>query len=133
MEDLPGILSASVKEGSPRPRSPHHFRHEQDQYFADEPLSELAVLGQNELGLALIITKTDLFSLGLHFVFGIATLGWALIFTIRLRPEPWGMPHNRSFHWRILTKGTHELGHAFGLPHCEYPGCVMYSFCQDRG
>ena len=19
-----------------------------------------------------------------------------------------------------------ELGHALGLPHCEYPGCVMY-------
>jgi archaemetzincin len=69
----------------------------------------------------------DLFTPGMNFVFGVAGTGRALISTFRLRPELHGIPPNpRVYRWRVITEAVHELGHALGLPHCEYPGCVMY-------
>jgi len=126
-EDLLRVLAAPVKESSPLPLSSRHFRKERNQYLADGLLSDLRSIVHSGNELTLGITDVDLFSPGLNFVFGIATTGRALISTFQLRPECSGMPHNaKLFRWRILTEAVHELGHAFGLPHCEYAGCVMY-------
>ncbi|HMA05591.1 MAG TPA: hypothetical protein VKO45_06650, partial [Methanomicrobiales archaeon] len=92
------------------------------------------------------ITEADLFSPGLNFVFGIANRGRALISTFRLREEFYGParkpdgfpvrhlpsgpggrePNATVFRRRVLVESVHELGHALGLDHCEFPGCVMY-------
>jgi archaemetzincin len=126
-EDLPEILPAIVKVFPPLQLSPHHFRNDRNQYLADGLLAELTSLVNDGNTLYLGITEADLFSPGLNFVFGIASTRRALISTLRLRPEFYGMPPNpKVFRWRILTEAIHELGHALGLPHCEYPGCVMY-------
>jgi archaemetzincin len=126
-EDLLRVLASPVKESSPLPLSSRHFRKERNQYLADGLLSDLTAIVPSEHELTLGITDVDIFSPGLNFVFGIATTGRALISTFQLRPECYGMPHNaKLFRWRILTEAVHELGHAFGLPHCEYAGCVMY-------
>jgi len=77
--------------------------------------------------LCLGITGADIFSPGMNFVFGLACTGTALISTFRLRPELYGGSVNlKVYRWRVLTETVHELGHALGLPNCEYPGCVMY-------
>jgi archaemetzincin len=126
-EDLPKVLAAPVKESPPLPLSPRHFRKEQNQYLADGLLSDLTLVVRTKNEISLGVTDVDLFSPGLNFVFGIATTGKALISTFRLRPESHGMSHNpKLVRWRILTEAVHEQGHAFGLPHCEYEGCVMY-------
>ena len=75
------------------------------------------------------VTNVDLYVPYLNFVFGEALLGGkiAVISLHRLRPEFYGEPPNRNlFLERILKEAVHELGHTFGLTHCNKPHCVMY-------
>jgi archaemetzincin len=71
------------------------------------------------------VTEEDLFAGRLNFIFGIASPARALISLRRLRPEFHGFGDERLFRLRALKEAVHELGHAFGLPHCPERTCVM--------
>jgi archaemetzincin len=66
------------------------------------------------------IIDGDAYVPGLNFVFGVAADDKALVFTERLRSRDPAV-----FYLRLLKEVAHELGHAFGLPHCPNPRCVM--------
>ena len=126
-EDLPGIFTADIEVSPHLPLSPGYFMKERGQYLADGILDEFSSIVPMTGTLLLGITEADLFSPGMNFVFGIANRRRALISSYRLRPEYFGQePDPKVFRGRVLTEAVHELGHALGLPHCEYPGCVMY-------
>jgi len=66
-----------------------------------------------------------------NFIFGIADMsknkffGRALISVIRLREKFYRRSENLAqFELRVLKEAIHELGHTFGLKHCENL-CVM--------
>jgi archaemetzincin len=86
----------------------------------------LAALPDGTLG----ITEHDLFVPILTFVFGEAQLAGtrALVSTHRLREEFYGDPADEGkLRERLLKEALHELGHNFGLRHCDDWRCVMSS------
>jgi archaemetzincin len=76
----------------------------------------------------LAVTEVDMFIPMLSFVFGQAQLGGAaaIVSLARLRQEFYGLPANDGLLARRAAKETlHELGHTFGITHCEDPSCAM--------
>jgi archaemetzincin len=78
----------------------------------------------------LAICNFDAYSDELNFVFGEAHLGGrvAAVYLPRLRDEFYIKKPNmkKLFEQRVIKEAVHELGHAFGLGHCENSKCVMH-------
>jgi archaemetzincin len=75
------------------------------------------------------IANVDLYVPELNFVFGEALLDGnvAVISLKRLFPEFYGhSPNHELFVSRAIKEAVHELGHSFGLSHCENKRCVMH-------
>jgi archaemetzincin len=72
------------------------------------------------------VTEVDLFAEPLNFVFGQAEISGkaAVISLARLKGE------KKLYHSRTVKEAVHELGHTFGLKHCDSESCVMkFSNC----
>lgn len=72
----------------------------------------------------------DLFIPILTYIFGQAFLGGkaGVVSVYRLKNERYGMnSDNELMIERLRKEVIHELGHTFGLIHCQNPDCVMRS------
>ena len=81
-----------------------------------------------DAGRMLGVTGVDLFIPVLTYVFGEAQLDGraAVVSSHRLAPEGYGLPANPDLLFRrIVKEAVHELGHTYGLVHCDRPVCVM--------
>ena len=77
----------------------------------------------------LVICDMDAYSGELNFIFGEAHLRGrvAAIYLTRLKPEFYDLePNELVFYDRITKEAIHELGHSFGLFHCNNKKCVMH-------
>jgi archaemetzincin len=77
----------------------------------------------------LVICDMDAYSGELNFVFGEAHLTGrvAAIYLARLKPEFYDLESNEFvFGDRVTKEAVHELGHSFGLFHCNNKKCVMH-------
>jgi archaemetzincin len=66
----------------------------------------------------------------LTFVFGEARLNGqcAVVSSYRLDNKFYGLPDDPALlQERLLKEAIHELGHTYGLFHCQNPECVMKS------
>lgn len=78
----------------------------------------------------LAVTSVDLYVPVLTFVFGEAQLtgSCAVVSLHRLREEFYGLPaRDELLRERLVKEAVHELGHTFGLRHCDDWRCVMTS------
>jgi archaemetzincin len=77
----------------------------------------------------LLVVDQDLFNPGHSFVFGLAreSVGVAVVSTARLANEYYGLAENDGdLIDRATKEGAHEVGHLFGLVHCDNTECIMF-------
>lgn len=98
------------------------------QHLSTAILDVLAKAKGRDLDRLLGVADVDLYVPELNFVFGEGdpARGVAVFSLHRLRP-PRGHPAAEAlFARRAATEAIHELGHAYGLRHCDDRGCVMW-------
>jgi archaemetzincin len=129
MERVRGALALAygvpAERGQPPGRPTDTFDPRRGQHLSGRMLAWLlqaAPPGVKLLGL----TDQDLFIPILTYVFGEAQLGGrvAVASTARLY-EDLARSDEPIFVERLVKEAVHEVGHAYGLVHCQVPRCVM--------
>lgn len=116
----------SIKEIAEIPQSA--YDPERNQFNSTKILKEILNLYSEENEKIIGITAVDLFIPIFTFVFGEAQLNGkaAVVSYARLKQEFYGLPPNIPLlKERLIKEVIHELGHTFGLIHCEKKWCVM--------
>ena len=101
------------------------------QYNSTWILSEILRQVPEQSCKVLAVTTVDLYVPVLTFVFGEAQLDGkaSVVSAYRLRDELYGLPKNpQKLKERLEKESIHELGHTFGLIHCQKPTCVMHTY-----
>jgi archaemetzincin len=126
--ELVKVFNKQVRVAKGMPEPVYAFNKQRNQYLSTAILG--AITEKNDdpsYGKILGIVDHDLYVPELNFVFGEAGRKAAVISLTRLRQEFYHLPENRTlFHQRIVTEAVHELGHTYGLGHCQNPRCVMF-------
>jgi archaemetzincin len=105
------------------------FEPRRNQYFSKKILARLAAEIPAECDKIVAVTEVDLCTPVLSFVFGEAQLSGrsAIVSFNRLRQDFYHLPANPELlAERLVKEVIHELGHAYGLYHCDSSGCVMF-------
>ena len=99
------------------------YNPSRNQYYSTGILSSMMNTMKIDSNHLIGVTEVDLYVPGLNFIFGEAECpgNFAIISLYRLKH-----PDRELFLKRVLIEAVHELGHTFGLPHCQNHLCVMY-------
>lgn len=107
------------------------YHPERNQYDARAVLDRLLFMTKmgGHAGPALLVVTHDLYVGDCDFVFGLARpqTGCAVLSTARLDNTFYGRTEDfDDLAGRAAKEGAHEIGHLFGLDHCQDPECVMF-------
>jgi archaemetzincin len=100
------------------------------QYYSTQIIANAVEKSYYLNGKLLILTSLDLYVPALTYIFGEAQLGGkhSIISACRLHEEFYsGLSNENLLIERIIKEALHELGHNFGLKHCNDWDCVMHS------
>jgi len=98
------------------------------QYRADKLLSFLRDNSPAGALKVIGLTEEDIYTSRMNFIFGLADLRgqFCVVSTCRLHESFWRKPEKQSLLYRRALKVLyHELGHTFGIPHCNKLSCAM--------
>ena len=105
------------------------FEPKRNQYYAKKIIEKIASELPEDCETMIIITDIDLCTPVLTFVYGEAQLEGrgAVVSMTRLKQKFYSLPEDNELLVRRLVKVIiHELGHCYGLVHCNNDKCVMY-------
>jgi archaemetzincin len=125
-------LQASSSSSSTTMPPTYLFDKARKQWISDSLLDWLLEsINPGSTTKVLAICDFDAYSDELNFVFGQAHLGGrvAAIYLPRLKDEFYVRKSdkiNNLFEQRVIKESVHELGHTFGLRHCQISKCVMH-------
>jgi len=126
---LRSVYDCDVTVHDALPVPAESYDTDRDQYRAEEFIDLARRTGEGDTNIA--ITAKDLFYRRRNYVFGLAYLdgNGSVISTYRLQTSSDGGFSNRSasdiFADRVRKEVVHEVGHTFGLEHCDDKRCVM--------
>lgn len=107
-----------------------YFDQNRRQYDGNRLLQEINALSLKDTVKKIGLFRVDLYIPILTYIFGQAIYKGetGIVSLYRLRNEQYGMPPDDELLYdRFLKVIIHELGHTFGLVHCQVPNCVMRS------
>ncbi len=105
------------------------FDRSRNQYRAEEFIELASRVGSGDKNIG--VTSEDLYYRRRNYVFGLAYLNGngSVISTYRLQTSSDGgvttKPQSEVFDDRVRKEVVHEVGHTFGLEHCDNDRCVM--------
>ena len=100
------------------------------QYDGDKLLKHIPICTTSDYTKLVGLFRVDLYIPILTYIFGQAMLGKrdAIASVFRLRNELYGLKQDEDLLLsRTVKEVIHELGHTFGLIHCQNQTCVMRS------
>lgn len=119
---LEGAFHVDVQLLKERPKPQFAYSEYRHQFSAPAIVRRIAGLAESDNAKILAITSFDLFAPRTNFVFGEAQIGGpaSVISLYRLLDED-----KDRYLERAGKEAVHEIGHTFGLDHCEQEKCVM--------
>lgn len=130
IHDVEREFSAQVKTREGYLDLSEYFDPPRKQYNANRLLEEIESRFATDQTKTLALFNVDLYIPILTFIFGQAFLNGrcGIASAYRLKNELYGIGANEQVLIERLRKEViHELGHTFGLIHCQNPVCVMRS------
>ena len=106
------------------------YSFERRQYYSTGFIEQSATQTAQINGKIILITELDIYVPVLTFLFGEAQLKGkhSIVSVFRLHEEFYsGVTNNELLYERTIKEVYHELGHNFGLIHCQNWDCVMHS------
>lgn len=129
-QQIPQVFGYQTKLGNREIDLDSSFDSTRQQYHSSMLLLQLITRPPADAIKIMGIVNADLYIPILTFVFGEAQLMGigSVIGLQRLNSIFYGLPEDRAlFRSRIVKEAIHELGHTFGLIHCQNQRCVMKS------
>jgi len=120
-------VEVTVHDAQPVPDGA--FDRSRNQYRAEEFIELASRVGAGDKNIG--VTAQDLYYRRRNYVFGLAYLNGngSVISTYRLQTSSDGgvssKPQSAVFDDRVRKEVVHEVGHTFGLEHCDNDRCVM--------
>jgi len=130
------VFGYHLKIGKPNVDLHRTFNLERGQYNSSQILQQIIANPPVDAVKVLGVANVDLFIPILTFVFGEAQLrGIGSVITLhRLNNIFYGLAEDKELlRERLFKEAIHELGHNFGLIHCNDQGCVMRSSTYVEG
>jgi archaemetzincin len=119
------VFGATIEVLPARPLPEHAFETARRQHDAEVLLDELFDDVVDDRTRVVGLCDADLFAPGRTFVFGYAHLQDRVAVVSLSRMLVDAPADDDRVRWRLYKTLVHELGHTFGIAHCDEPRCAM--------